>query len=237
MGCATVQRQCAAGSIRRGASRGLKRAVRVYLAARCHAMITSLSDWLAFLKSSDMIVGFPLMVAGATLMLFGWRMWRVCVVIAFGLGGVAIGAGLAGSGTNQLWCAFGCGIVLAALSYWPVNYSLAVLGGVIGGATVMQLLNSMGAHGPISWILFALAALACAALAFINRQLVVIAVTSFLGAVLLISGLTVLVMSAPSLYGVVASHSAFAVPFGLLVPTVMSCFYQIAEVHRTNASL
>ncbi|MCH7807935.1 MAG: hypothetical protein IIB60_01815 [Planctomycetes bacterium] len=200
-------------------------------------MITSLNDWLAFLKSSNMIVGLPLLIGGAALMLFGWRMWRVCVVIAFGLGGLAIGAALAGPGPNQLRYAVGCGVALAALSYWPVNFSLAILGAVVGGATVVQLLSSMGLHGSVLWILFGLAALGCAALAFINRQLVVIAVTSFLGAILLISGLTVFVMSSPSLYGAMMSHREFAVPFALLVPTIMSCFYQIAEVHRTNASL
>ncbi|MCH8966979.1 MAG: hypothetical protein IID43_04825, partial [Planctomycetes bacterium] len=190
-----------------------------------------------FLKSSNMIVGLPLLIGGAALMLFGWRMWRVCVVIAFGLGGLAIGAALAGPGPNQLRYAVGCGVALAALSYWPVNFSLAILGAVVGGATVVQLLSSMGLHGSVLWILFGLAALGCAALAFINRQLVVIAVTSFLGAILLISGLTVFVMSSPSLYGAMMSHREFAVPFALLVPTIMSCFYQIAEVHRTNASL
>ncbi len=47
-------------------------------------------------------------------------------------------------------------------------------------------------------------------------------------------------MSLPSFYGDVramATGSVIVLPFVLLVPTVMSSFYQAAEVHRLQADL
>ena len=107
-----------------GASRGLKPAARVNLTVWGHAMITSLNDWLAFLKSSNMIVGLPLLIGGAALMLFGWRMWRVSVVVAFGLGGLAIGA-LAAIANLLGALAGGTAILLAVMIIYQLYTSIA----------------------------------------------------------------------------------------------------------------
>ena len=203
-------------------------------------MITSVNDWVSFLRGSDVLIGVPLLIGGAALMFFGWRMWKPCVVVSFGVLGVAVGTTLADPGPKQLLCAVGCGALLALLSYRPVNHALALLGGLVGGGFVMSVLTGVGLHGPPLWIGGGVALFACSALAFLNRQFVVIAVTSFLGAVLLISGATVLVMSSPGLYSSfhsMASGSVIVLPFLLLVPAVMSAFYQVSEVRRANAEL
>lgn len=203
-------------------------------------MITSVSDWLAFLRGSEALMGVPLLAGGVALMLFGWRMWKMCVVLSFGLIGAAIGTKLADSSPYQLLYAIGCGAGLAVLSYRPANYSLAALGGLIGGGFVINFLTNAGLSGTVLWIAGGLALCACAALAFLNRQLVVIGATAFIGAVLLMSGLTVFAMSFPTFYATLYSMgkgSIIVLPFLLLVPMVMSCFYQIAEVRRVNAEL
>jgi hypothetical protein len=173
-------------------------------------------------------------------MFFGWRMWKVCLVVSFGLIGMAVGAKLAGSGSYQAVCSVGCGVVLGALSYKPADYSLAVLGGLIAGGFVINAMSGMGLNGPVLWIAGGVALLACSAVAFLNRQFVVITVTAFIGAMLLVSGLAVFAMSFSAFYATLysmARGSMIVLPFLLLVPTVMSCFYQVAEVHRLNAEL
>ena len=185
-------------------------------------------------------MGIPLLAGGLGLMLFGWRLWKVCVVLSFALIGAAVGTKLAGSSPYQVLYAIGCAAVLGALSYRPANYSLAVLGGLIGGGFVINSMATAGLNGPVLWIAGGIALFACSALAFLNRQLVVIGVTSFIGAVLLVSGLAIFVMSFPTFYGTLysmARGSIVVLPFLLLVPTVMSCFYQVAEVRRANAEL
>ena len=82
--------------------------------------------------------------------------------------------------------------------------------------------------------------IACTAFAFLNRQQIVIVVTAFLGATLLMSGLATWIMQAPAFYGTLrqmATGSAIVLPFILIVPTVMSSFYQTAEVRRLNVDL
>lgn len=198
-------------------------------------MTVSVQDWISLLRDGHNAAGFPLIVGGLGLMLFGWRLWKVCVVLAFGLIGTLIGAQVIGPRDNQMTYAIACGVVLGLVSYWPGHFSVAVLGGVIGGCVTHFYLESMKLNSETLWGGVGAAFVACTAFAVINRRHVVIIVTAFLGAMLLLSGLTSWVMNLPALFGTfraMAAWSVIVVPFLVLVPTVMSCFYQIAEVRR-----
>jgi len=133
-----------------------------------------------------------------------------------------------------------CGLLTALVTYWPAPYLVGILGGVIGAGALTGYLTSLGLSGPPLWALAAAALFGCTAYAFLNRRHVVVFVTSFLGAALLISGLATVVMTVPSLYGVfraMAAYSAIVGPFLVLVPTVMSCFYQISEMRKMNMTV
>lgn len=203
-------------------------------------MITSVQDWLAFLRDSHTATGFPLMVGGLALMLFGWRLWKVAVVLAFGVFGT-VGAALAmGPRDDQMTYALGCGAVCALASSWPLRYSVSALGGILGGMVTFSYLARMGLEQGMLWGLSGAATVACLAMAVLYRRHVVILVTAFLGAVLLLSGLMTLVMTNAALFGTfksMAAWSAIVIPFLVVVPTVMSCFYQIAEVRRLQVEL
>lgn len=203
-------------------------------------MTVSVHDWISFLRDSHSAAGIPLIVGGLGLMLFGWRLWKVCVVLAFGLIGTLIAAQVIGPSDNQLTYALVCGMVLGLLSYWPVNYSVSVLGGALGALVAYFYLEDKGLSGGTQWGMIGAAFVACTAFAVINRRHVVILVTAFLGALLLLSGLTSWVMAMPDIYGTfrsMAAWSVIVVPFLVLVPTVMSCFYQMAEVRRLQVEL
>jgi hypothetical protein len=198
-------------------------------------MTVFLQDWILLLRDGNSAAGFPLIVGGLGLMLFGWRLWKVCVVLAFGLIGTLIAAQVIGPRDNQMTYALACGMVLGLLSYWPGHFSVAVLGGVIGGGVTHFYLESMNLSSGTLWGGVGAAFVACTAFAVINRRYVVILVTAFLGAMLLLSGLTSWAMNVPGVLGTfrsMAAWSVIVVPFLVLVPTVMSCFYQIAEVRR-----
>ena len=198
-------------------------------------MVSFLQGWILLLRESSSATGFPLIVGGLSLMLFGWRLWKVCVVLAFGLIGTLIAAQLIGPRDNQMTYALVCGAVLGLVSYWPGHISIAILGGVIGGGVTHFYLERMNLSGGTLWGGVGAAFVACTAFAVINRRHVVILVTAFLGAMLLLSGLTSWAMNVPGVLGTfrsMAAWSVIVVPFLVLVPTVMSCFYQIAEVRR-----
>lgn len=203
-------------------------------------MTVSIQDWISLLRDGHSAAGFPLIVGGLSLMFFGWRLWKVCVVLAFGLIGTLIGAELVGPSGNQMTYALACGAILGLASYWPGHISIAILGGVIGGGVTHYYLESMHLSSWTLWGGVGAAFVACMAFAMINRRHVVILVTAFLGALLLLSGLTSWLMYLPTLFGTIRSMAAWSVivlPFLVLIPTVISCFYQLAEVHRLQIEL
>ncbi|UCE61463.1 MAG: hypothetical protein JSU63_06880 [Phycisphaerales bacterium] len=203
-------------------------------------MIDSVGDWALLLRRSDPLVGIPLLIGGVGLMAFGWRLWRVCVVLSYALIGLALGGACAPAADQQSYYAIGAGVVLAAAAYRPVKYSIAGLGGIIGAALMMYFLDGLRISGPTLWILGSVAFIGASALAFLNRRLVVIGVTAALGAALTLSGLTAFLAASPSAYGTVASlidSSGIIMPFIFLVPVVVSCFFQEAEVHRLRVEI
>jgi len=198
-------------------------------------MAFSIQDWISLLREGHSAAGVPLIVGGLGLMLFGWRLWKVCVVLAFGVIGTLIAAQLIGPRADQMTYALVCGAILGLVSYWPGHFSIAVLGGVIGGGVAHFYLEKMNMSDGTLWGGVGAAFVACTAFAVINRRHVVILVTAFLGAMLLLSGLTSWAMNVPGVLGTFRSMAAWSiivVPFLVLVPTVMSVFYQIAEVRR-----
>jgi len=203
-------------------------------------VITSVQDWISFLRDSHSAVGFPLIVGGMTLTLFGWRLWKVAVILAFGVIGMMIGAYLSGPRDDQVYYALASGVFLGAASYWPLKYSVSVLGGVLGGCVAYYYLESWGAPPLVLWGLTGLVTVTGTGFAMIHRRHVVILVTAFLGAILITSGLMTWVMTMPvlfSTYRSMAAWSIIVVPFLVLVPTVMSCFYQLAEIYRLQVEL
>lgn len=197
-------------------------------------------DWFGLLRNAGGTASFPLIVSGLGLMLFGWRMWRVCVMLGFGLIGAGVGWALAESVNMQgTYAAIGAG-VLGVTSYWARMYAIVALGGLIGGAVVMAFLSQAGLYGMPLWALSGAGFAGCVALALLNRQHVVILVTATMGAALVVSGVVTLLASSKPLYGTLrqmVDGSAMVLPFILLVPTVMSCFYQVAEVKRLQVEL
>ncbi|MHC4695236.1 MAG: hypothetical protein ACYTFA_00685 [Planctomycetota bacterium] len=199
-----------------------------------------MNDWLIFLRQSDALISFPLIIGGAALMLFGWRLWKACVALSFGLIGTGAAAAYVGSGDQQWMVALLCGVTLGLVSYWPAKHAVVVLGGIIGGGIAVCVLRDMHVRGLPLQLVTVAAFILSAGLALTNRRLVIIGVTAVLGAILVISGLTVLVMSSPSLYGTLsalAGRNVLVIAFILLVPAVMSWFYQVSEVRRMGAEL
>ena len=196
--------------------------------------------WIAFLRDSAGVAAFPLLVGGAALMLFGWRMWKICVVLSFGvIGGVLAISYLPPS--DQRWLlVIVAAVLLGAASYWPAKYAVPLLGGLIGGGAMMAYLSELGLKGMPLWCLAGAAVLLSGAYALIYRRKVVVLITAFLGSALLVSGLIAMIMTTPALYtwfDGVARESVIAAPFLLIVPTVMSCFYQMGESRRAYMGL
>ncbi|MCH8149344.1 MAG: hypothetical protein IH987_15400 [Planctomycetes bacterium] len=200
-------------------------------------MNATLSNWLLFLRGADAVVCIPLFVGGVALMLFGWRIWKVCVVLCFVIAGGVLGQEMSGNGGDRLLYSFVGGAIAGTLSYKAAEFAASLLGGLIGTSLALEPLSMLGLTGLSFWLVTLVLLLSFSALSYINRQTVTVFVAAFLGAVLVVSGLSVCVMLSPSTYGYfyrMVIESSFVLPFILLVPTVMSCCYQISNVNRRD---
>ena len=187
------------------------------------------------MQQVDPLVGVPLVVAGLLLMGFGWRLQKLCLVLSFGLIGWVTGCVIADvSGSPALLAPVGS-LGLGFVGFrWP-NHAVSLLGGIAGSFLMMKLLAAVGLEGAAWWVACVMTLAVLTGVSAINRHLVVVFVTSIEGAVLLVSGMTVLCMFSPRLYGeasnMVAGSAAMAL-FLFLVPAAMSAFYQISESNR-----
>ena len=200
--------------------------------------MVSFHDWLTFITDLGRPVCIPLIVAGVGLMVFGWRMSRVCVVLAYGVFGAGVTASLVGRSGVSWWICLAGGAGLGLISYWPWRHAVAGLGGLIGGGITMFAVQGIGFSDAALWGAGILAFLAFGAFSYIHQQHVVIGVTALFGSAFVISGLAVCLKVLPALDGTVrslAAESFFVIPFVLFVSTVVSCFYQVGEMHRLMA--
>jgi len=203
-------------------------------------VITSLQDWTVYLRDSSAGISIPLIITGAGLMFFGWRLWKLCVVLSFAIIGMYVANYYINPNKDQMIYIYMIGGIVGGIMFWPAKHAIAILGGLIGAIIVMSSISNLGFSGSMLWSIGGVALTCGTAYAFLNRQHVVIMVTSFLGAVLVISGITALVLTSPAwldFFGEVAAYKGIVVPFVLLVPTTMSCFYQLAEIKRLRIEL
>ena len=196
------------------------------------------TEWVRYLQSSGGLIGIPLALGGLVLMLGGWRIWKAAVVLSFAIIGAAVGAVVAKEGSHtHLYAAIGF-LALGAVSFPPVNYSVVVLGGIIGAAIVNHVSAGLGVAPPVLWVVTGIGLLAACALSFLNLRQVVVVITSFEGAVLLLSAAVAFLSEVPGLYEyfrTTAYQGSVIVPFLLLVPTAVGTMCQLAEANRKRA--
>jgi len=198
-----------------------------------------IQQWLLWLQNGRDAAAPLLMIAALILMLFGWRLWKVCVVFSFGLIGAGVGGTLAGDGSNQWLFVLIGAVVLCFVSYLFANLAIGVLGGLIGACTILFFLTRLNLSDSTLWALSGAGLLAGAAYSLLHRQHLIVFVTSFVGALLLLSGFAAIAMSSPGIMSTIrsmASSSGIVVPFLILVPTVMSSFYQVSDMRRSGTS-
>jgi hypothetical protein len=181
-----------------------------------------------------------MIIVGLALMLGGWRMGAFCVVATYAIvGGLAGFYFAAGRGDTMLWVG-AAAVVVGALSLLARRIAIPVLGGVIGAGVVMQVLASLGLHDWPLWISGVAALGSLIALCWAHARNVVIMITSFEGALILISGLIPIMASSPGLFrffqGLTRSSDVF-LPFLLTVPTLAGVFLQMADARNKDSGM
>lgn len=203
-------------------------------------MITSVQQWVTYLKEAGGLIGVPLALGGLVLMAGGWRLWRPAIVLSFGVIGAAAGACLAPP-MHPVWLyALGGAVLLGAASFPKPRYSVSLLGGIVGAGIVNYACEAVGLGPPTLWVVTGIALLAATAVAFLDVRQVIIMVTAFEGAVLVVSAAVAFVAEMPGLFNYFRSMAyggGVFVPFLLLVPTVVGTLLQMADAKQKDSGL
>ncbi|MHC4064158.1 MAG: hypothetical protein ACYSUQ_10150 [Planctomycetota bacterium] len=203
-------------------------------------MVNWVNDWLFYLRDSSGLIGFPLALGGVVLMAGGWRIWKVAVILTFGIIGAVIGTMLAKGGPDSMFYATIGFLVLGGASYPPANYSIVLIGGIIGAGIFNFAFAGFGLAPGALWAITGIGLIASCAIAFLNLRQVIAVVTAFQGAVLMLSAAVAFVAEVPGLYNyfrAMAHKGSIVLPFLLLVPTVVGTLIQLADVNRRGAAI
>lgn len=155
-------------------------------------------------------------IAGAILLVIGWRAYKVALGIIGFVVGSSIGAGIAaqagGGAALTLLMSLAIGIIGVLLAVFAYYVAIAVFGGYIGyllTGNILLWLNYVPEQGSISLLILLTGAILGGALALALSFELIVLLTSYLGAVLLTSGL-----------GLAASANGFWWLIGLFIAGV-----------------
>ena len=194
--------------------------------------------WMTYLHTAEAVLALPLVVAGALLMLFGWRLWRLVAALTYLL---AAGAGVYELVGDPVWqgsAALGAGLAAGAAAWCLRQHAVAGIGALVGAAAGLHFAQVFSLQGPGLYVAAGLGGAAGWALTILNLRQMTVFLTATLGAVLLMSGMSVLAQVAPGVHRLitdVTGSSPLLGVFVVLVPAVVSCFYQLSEARRTSA--
>lgn len=203
-------------------------------------MVTTVHSLVTYLQHASPLIGLPLLLAGVLLAVGGWRIRKSAVPASFGLIGVLIGLQL-GKTQDQDWLCGAVGfILLAVIGRLLADRAVVVLGGLIGAGMVNYLAARLGLDGAALWVTTAIGMVVFAAFSFIDLRQVVILITSFEGAVLLVSAGVAFVAGVPWIANQFRGTSwgwALLGPFVLLVPTVIGTMMQMADAKQHDRGM
>lgn len=194
-------------------------------------------QWITMLQQIDPLIGVPFVITGLSIMAFGWRVWKTLVVASFSLAGLLTPMLLVSDLGGALMYGAGAGLVLGVVSFCFSRAAVPVLGGLVGAAILGPVLEGIGLRGPALMAGMGLGFVCAAGMAVINQRYVIVLVTAFEGALLLMSGVAALMTSNANMFNTfqgMAAGNALVVGFCILVPTVMSFFFQISELNRSG---
>lgn len=199
--------------------------------------------WIHLLRDADPTWGVPLAALGLVLMFLGWQIHKVAVPFLAVLVGLICGQLFFPTGYTGFIVGGVLGLVLAALACCQIRYAVGILGGLAGAFVVAGYLGALKAVNLpdiVHWGAALFGFGAGTALAFVMFREMAIIVTSFVGSLLVLSGLNAaLPQYIPSLYDTVATFLAdypgFLVPFLVGGPTLIGTFTQLASADKSDA--
>ena len=132
---------------------------------------------------------------GSVCLFYGWRVFKILVVICFGLLGLALGITAANKilgPSNQVVGGLACMGILAILSVPLMRWSVCILGAVAGGILTGGIWYAAGLNEQYIWAGALVGMVAGGMISFIIFKIAVILFTSLGGSTLIVVGMLAL---------------------------------------------
>lgn len=196
------------------------------------------AQYLDFLQTMGVVQAVVLLAAGIVYLLYGWKIFKILVVVNAAVLGALLGA-KAGSllqGANMpLFGSIASSLLLAVLALPLMKYSVSLMGGLAGallGYSVWHYACN-AAQAPhlaqYSWAGALTGLIALGLLAFIIFHAVIIIFTSFQGAFVTVTGIVgVLMLFEQARQYLVTSltNNIYLMPLLVLVPAIIGMAFQ-----------
>src|SRR5262245_18716069 len=96
-----------------------------------------IENWFEYIGESSPAAGIPLIVIGLSLMFMGWQFHRTAIPFTMMLVALAAGQIFLHDPSTHLAVGGSVGLVLAAISFFAIRPSVALLGGLAGCFVVL----------------------------------------------------------------------------------------------------
>jgi len=195
------------------------------------------SQWTHYIEINGGATGLVLVAFGACFLGLGWRFERIALSAVYGLLGVVWGFYFGTGQPYVLVLVGGCATVGLVLGAILGRLSASVLSGLLGAVAAWTILDSYRIPATTFYVIVGLAFAAAMAVAVTRHREATIVGTSFVGAVLLVSGLIAMVSQSRTLlphYRSLAEMGIFF-PFVLAVATVSGVLLQLAASNRSDS--
>jgi len=179
---------------------------------------------------------------GVVYMLYGWRIFRVLVVIAFGLVGMFVGMLAGRQFGSQIWGGLFGLIALCVLAVPLMKWCVSMLGAVAGGIITGGIWYACGLPDMYLWAGAVIGVVAGGLISFILLKVSVMLFTSLGGSAIMIVGLLALlyqyethVINPPTEYihGLIYGQQWF-LPLALILPTVIGITVQNKFINNSQ---
>jgi hypothetical protein len=170
---------------------------------------------------------------GLVYMLYGWRIFKILVVICFGLVGMFAGIRVGQRFDSQIAGAIVGLVFLAAISVPLMRWAVSLLGAITGGILAAGLWYAFELPGKYMPAGAAIGLVAGGMISFIVFRIAVMLFTSFGGGTLMITGLMALIYQYENLHEPPTTrlrdlfmNQSWFLPVMLLAPTVIGIIIQ-----------
>jgi len=203
----------------------------------------SIRVWFDWLRYQNPLLGLIMATGGLLFMFYGWRITRAAITLSSALLGALTATTLAdnlefGPAAEAGLVAL-CATLLAALGRRSVKIAAAILGGVLAQSACVYVATWLSLPAVVVSMSGTAVGLLVASLAFILFDHVVIFVTSLEGAVMLVSGMMIILAERPATMAALRDlslNNPLFIPMTFVAPTVIAFCLQLSEYQEKDAA-